>query len=138
MRLGETRTRDNVTGIHGILVFDEAKAVHQFDLGNLAGAMGSEVRGNIGLGDFGRGGKSVWYVEAKPGGKRRETAGKAFQRGRPCRNPSIGGSKRISGRSRRLTVPGQVAQVQAGGGNLSHGCSWGGRANLEGSRESQF
>lgn len=45
-------TRDNVTGIHGILILDEAKAVHQLDLRNLTGAMGAEVFFNVLFGDY--------------------------------------------------------------------------------------
>jgi hypothetical protein len=49
----ERLTRDNVAGIHGVLVFDETKAVHQLDFGDLAGTMGGEVGFDIGLGSFG-------------------------------------------------------------------------------------
>lgn len=44
-------TRYNVTSIHGILIFDEAKAVHQLDLRNLTGAMSTEVFLDILFGD---------------------------------------------------------------------------------------
>lgn len=43
-------TWDDITRIHGVLVLDEAEAIHELDLGNLAGAMGVEVVLNIGLG----------------------------------------------------------------------------------------
>lgn len=36
-------TRDDITRVHGIFVFDEAKAVHELDLANLSGTMGLEV-----------------------------------------------------------------------------------------------
>lgn len=36
-------TWDDVTGIHRILIFDEAKPVHQLDLRDLSGAMGAEM-----------------------------------------------------------------------------------------------
>ena len=50
-RLGTTRlTRDDITGIHGVLVFDEAKAVHQLYLGDFSSAMSRKVGLNIGLG----------------------------------------------------------------------------------------
>lgn len=48
-------TRDNISGIERILVFDETKAIHQLDLDNLAGAMLAEVGINVGLGGFGGG-----------------------------------------------------------------------------------
>lgn len=43
-------TRNDVSGIHRILVFDEAKAVHQLDLGDFSGAMSRKVSLDIGLG----------------------------------------------------------------------------------------
>lgn len=43
-------TWNNVARIHGVLVLDEPKAVHEFDLGNIPGAMGRKVVLNIGLG----------------------------------------------------------------------------------------
>lgn len=43
-------TRNNVSGIHGIFVFDEAKPVHEFDLCNFSSAMRGKVRLNLGLG----------------------------------------------------------------------------------------
>jgi hypothetical protein len=42
-------TWDNVPGIHGILIFNKAEAIHEFDLGDLAGAMGRKVSLNIGF-----------------------------------------------------------------------------------------
>lgn len=45
-------TRNNVARIHGILIFDEAEAIHELDLRDLAGAMGTEVSLDLGLGDF--------------------------------------------------------------------------------------
>lgn len=56
---GGRLTRDNITGIHGILVFDKSKAVHELDFGDLAGTMGGEVSLNVGLGSFRRGGGSA-------------------------------------------------------------------------------
>lgn len=44
------RTRNYITGIHGILVLDETEAVHKLDLGDLSGAMGREVSLDIALG----------------------------------------------------------------------------------------
>ena len=48
----EGRTRDDVTCVHLILVFDEAEAIHELDLGNLAGAMGVEMVLNVRLGSY--------------------------------------------------------------------------------------
>lgn len=45
-------TWNNVASIHCILVLDEPKAIHEFDFGNLAGAMSTEVGLDVGLGDF--------------------------------------------------------------------------------------
>lgn len=46
------RTGYDVTCVHCIFVLDEAKAVHELDLGDLASAMGVEVVLNIGLGSY--------------------------------------------------------------------------------------
>jgi len=43
-------TRDDVTRIHGVLVLNEAEAIHELDLGDLASAMGLEVGLYFGLG----------------------------------------------------------------------------------------
>jgi hypothetical protein len=44
-------TRYDVTGIHSIFILDEAEAVHQLDLRNLTGAMGTEVFLDVLFGD---------------------------------------------------------------------------------------
>jgi hypothetical protein len=44
-------TRNNIAGIHGVLVFDETEAVHQLDLGDVASTMGRKMGLDIGLGD---------------------------------------------------------------------------------------
>ena len=46
-------TRNDITGIHGILVFDESKAVHELDLGDLSSAMSVEVGLDISFGSYG-------------------------------------------------------------------------------------
>lgn len=51
--LGGRLTRNDISGIHGILVLDEAEAIHELDLGDLASAMGRKVGFNIGLGGCG-------------------------------------------------------------------------------------
>jgi len=43
-------TRDDITRVHGILVFDKTKAIHELDLGDLTGTVGSEVIFDILLG----------------------------------------------------------------------------------------
>lgn len=45
-------TRNNIACIHGIFVLDETEAIHELDLGYLAGAMGVEVVLNVGLGSY--------------------------------------------------------------------------------------
>ena len=50
MHRSGARTRDNIARIHVVFVLDESEAVHELDLGNLAGAMGVEMVLNIGLG----------------------------------------------------------------------------------------
>lgn len=45
-------TRNDITGIHGIIVFDESKAVHKLDLGDLSSAVGFEMRLDISLGSY--------------------------------------------------------------------------------------
>lgn len=50
MGCGWTHTWNDITCVHGILVLDEAEAIHELDLGDFAGAMGVEVVLNVGLG----------------------------------------------------------------------------------------
>jgi hypothetical protein len=45
-------TRNDITGIHSILIFDESEAIHKLDLGDLSGAMTVEMRLNIRLGSY--------------------------------------------------------------------------------------
>ena len=45
-------TRNDITGIHGILIFDESKAVHEFDLGDLSSAVGVEMGLDISFGGY--------------------------------------------------------------------------------------
>jgi hypothetical protein len=56
------RTWHNIPGVHGILVLDEAEAVHELDLGDLTGAMFREVSLDIGLGSWGRASVSTGSV----------------------------------------------------------------------------
>ena len=44
-------TRNDIRRVHGVVIFDEAKTVHEFHLGDVAGAMGLEVFEDIFLGD---------------------------------------------------------------------------------------
>lgn len=48
----EQLTRNNIAGVHGILVLDETKAVHELDFGNLAGSVSRKVGFHVGLGCF--------------------------------------------------------------------------------------
>jgi len=43
-------TRNHIACIHGILVLNESKAIHELDLGDLPCAMGVEMGFDIGLG----------------------------------------------------------------------------------------
>lgn len=52
MQNGGAHTWDDIACVHVVLVLDEPEAVHELDLGNLAGAMGVEVVLNIGLGSY--------------------------------------------------------------------------------------
>ena len=45
-------TRNDITGIHGILVFDESEAIHELDLGDLSGAMSVEMGLDISFGSY--------------------------------------------------------------------------------------
>ena len=45
-------TRDYITSIHSILIFDESKAIHELDFGDLSGTMGVEVRLHIRFGSY--------------------------------------------------------------------------------------
>ena len=51
------RTRHDIARVHVVFVLDEAEAIHELDLGNLAGAMGVEVVLNIGLGSCSKSGQ---------------------------------------------------------------------------------
>ena len=44
-----TEGRDDIARIHGVLVLDEAEAIHELDFHDLTGAMGIEVILDIGL-----------------------------------------------------------------------------------------
>lgn len=95
-------TWDNIPGIHGILVLNEAEAVHELDLGNLTGAMGREVSLDIGLGSWRRAPVSAGTCCCWCGRRRSERR-------------SLAAACRVE-----LTIPGQVAQVEAGGRHLGH------------------
>ena len=46
-------TRNDITGIHGILVFDESKAIHELDLGDLSSPMSVEMGLDVSFGSYG-------------------------------------------------------------------------------------
>lgn len=58
-------TRNNVARIHGILILNEAEAIHELDLRDLAGAMGTEVSLDLGLGDFALGNRVSVAIQKK-------------------------------------------------------------------------
>lgn len=51
-RVGGIITRNYISSIHGILVLDESKAVHELDLLDRTGAMGGEMGLNVSLGGY--------------------------------------------------------------------------------------
>ena len=44
-------TRNDIRRVHGVVILDEAKAIHELHLRDVAGAMGLEVFEDIFLGD---------------------------------------------------------------------------------------
>lgn len=52
-RDGGKLTWNHIPGVHGILVLNETKAIHELDLRDLAGSVGREVRLDIGFGRWG-------------------------------------------------------------------------------------
>jgi hypothetical protein len=52
--VGTMKGWNDVARIHGILVFDEAKAIHELDLCNFSSAMGRKVGFDVGLGSIAR------------------------------------------------------------------------------------
>ena len=46
------RTRNHIARVHRVLVLNETEAIHELNLGDLAGAMGVEVVLNIGLSSY--------------------------------------------------------------------------------------
>ena len=46
----ERLTGNDVAGVHGVFVLDEAEAVHELDLGDLTSSMAGEVVLDVGLG----------------------------------------------------------------------------------------
>lgn len=49
-RREDQRTRHNIARVHGILVLNEAEAIHQLDLSDLSSAMGRKMGLDISLG----------------------------------------------------------------------------------------
>jgi hypothetical protein len=49
-KVGTMEGRNDVTSVHGVLVLNEAEAIHELDLSNLASAMGLEVALDVCLG----------------------------------------------------------------------------------------
>jgi hypothetical protein len=81
-------TRDDVTRVHCVLVLDEAKAVHELDLGDLTGAMGVEMGLDLSLGGVAR---KVAQVKAGRGNFRHREVGE----GEALRNLAWKGSEHM-------------------------------------------
>jgi len=98
-------TGHHITRIHGVFVLKEAKAIHQFDLGDLA-RMGGKVRLNVRLGNCGYD-RLASSVETRQNPSQQEdTSGQC--------------SRRNPGRNSRRTIFGEIAQVQARGRDIAH------------------
>lgn len=69
-RGGKCHTWNNVTGIHGILILDEAETTHQLHLGDFSSAMSGKVVFNVGLGSCPQ--RVSWQASR---GKKREDYG---------------------------------------------------------------
>jgi len=52
--VGTMECRDNITSVHCVLVLDEAKSIHEFDLSDLTSTMRLEVALDICLGGIAR------------------------------------------------------------------------------------
>lgn len=52
--VGAMESRNDIARIHGVLVLDEAEAIHELDLGNLTGSVGLEVGFDVCLGGIAR------------------------------------------------------------------------------------
>lgn len=48
----EELTRNDITGIHSVVVLNESETIHELDLGDVAGAMGLEMILDIFFGDW--------------------------------------------------------------------------------------
>jgi hypothetical protein len=97
-------TRDDIASVHSIFVLDEAKSIHELDLGDLAGAMAGEMGLNVGLGSC------------------RQESGRAAINGRGRQGGWIHPSSGLGEEEGELTIPRQVAQVEARRRHLGHGC----------------
>lgn len=67
-------TRNNIAGVHSILVLDETKTVHELDFGDLAGSVSCKMGFHIGLGCFA--GVSIVYRRMGVGQTRRQSRDK--------------------------------------------------------------
>jgi hypothetical protein len=81
-------TGNDVTRVHCVLVLDEAEAIHELDLGDLAGAMGREM----GL-DFSLGGVARKVAQVKAG--RRDFRHREVVGGEALRNLAWKGGERM-------------------------------------------
>ena len=105
LRLGVALTRNNVARIHGILIFDKAKAVHKLDFGDVSSSMSSKMSFDIGFGSCG--GRRVLVQRANPGFGRR--------------NMSKQGYNEEENAGELLTISWEIPQVEASIRHFSHG-----------------
>ena len=97
-RVGQL-TRNHITRIHSILVFNESKTIHELDLSDLSSAMSVEVSFNICLGCC----------------EKRLAKTARLSNIRHVRRHRRGGFLNTL-----LTIAGEIAQIQSGRGYFSH------------------
>jgi hypothetical protein len=101
-------TRDDVTRVHCVLILDEAKAVHELDLGDLTGAMGVEMGLDLSLGGVAR---KVAQVQAGRGNFRHRDVGE----GEALRNLAWEGGERMLTVNKCQARKPEVEQMQTRG-----------------------
>lgn len=76
-------TRNDITGIHGILVFDESETIHELDLGDFSGAMSVEMGLDISFGGYQLLAKLNTRNPAREAGRRMRNSTYHFEEGYP-------------------------------------------------------
>lgn len=111
-------TWNDVASVHGILILNEAEPVHQLDLCDLSGAMGTKVRLDVGLGDFLQ--RRGQRGDPKGRGRSRATeeAGRGVTRPRRCGY----GRLPLRGRLPRYRRVDETSAMTADGGWLVAAC----------------